>query len=142
MSVTIQSLNGLGHEIKILRERKELLKKELGELESNIKELELQFIQYLSDNGLERYYIPDFGTAYVSRRFTYKVPKEPGDREEFFGYLKAKGIFDEMITVHSQTLNSWAKKELDVAIDEGASDFKIPGLGDPVLFETLGVRKS
>jgi hypothetical protein len=46
-----------------------------------------------------------------------------------------------MISVNSQTLNSFAKKELEAAKETGDIDFKIPGLGEPTLTEMIALRR-
>ena len=65
---------------------------------------------------------------------SFKTPKTPEDREAFFSFLKEKGVYDEMITVNSRTLNSWAKQEVEAAENDGNFDLEIPGLvkSDPV----------
>ena len=65
-------------------------------------------------------------------------------REKFFNYLKGKGVFEQMITINSRTLNAFAKVELETANEEGVLDFQIPGLtkSDPVFVAKMtGVRK-
>lgn len=142
MDVTLSDLNALGNEIKNIRDDINKHKIAMADLQEFLDQKENEFIQKLKDNGMEKYFIPDVGTAYVSTRFTYKVPKTPEEREAFFSYLKQKGVYNDMVTVHSQTLNSWAKAEIDAAITNGASDFKVPGLGDPSMYETLNIRKA
>jgi len=140
--VTLEAINELGLKIRSMRDAKDQLKKHLEELNGNLREAECQFLAYLQENQMDKYSIPGYGTAYITKRLSYKVPKTEGERLAFFTHLKSKGIFDDMITVHSQTLNSWAKKELEIAKESGCSEFEIPGLGDPTYSETLGVRKS
>lgn len=142
MGVTLSDLNTLGQEIKNIRDEIGKYKLAIADLQEALDGKEGQFIQMLKDNGMEKYFVPGVGTAFVSTRFTYKVPKTPEERAAFFDYLKKKGVYEGMVTVHSQTLNSWARAELDAAITEGATDFKVPGLGDPSMYETLNIRKA
>lgn len=139
--VTLDTLNKLGLELKSLKETKDYYKKRIDQLNAGIKTHEIQIIAYLEASNMDRYHVPEFGTLSIRRRLSYKVPKEPYERERFFTYLRAKGIYQDMVTVHSQTLNSWANKELEIAKAGGASDFEIPGLGEPTLYESLGVTK-
>lgn len=64
---------------------------------------------------------------------SYKTPKTLEQKEAFFAYLKEKNIFDEMITVNSRSLNSYAAKEIEAEYDKGNFGFTIPGLekGEP-----------
>ena len=140
--VTLETINSLGHQIKELREIKDEHKKVLEEVNSRLRELETKFIFCLQENGMEKYVVPGYGTAYISKRLSYKVPKEQDAREAFFEHLKQKGVYESLITVHSQTLNSWAKKETEIMMEQGCDSFEIPGLGEPTYSETLGVRKS
>jgi len=140
---TLQDINELGLQIKAERDFKDEHKKILEESNARLRELEAKFIFILQENGLERYSIPGYGTAYLSERLSYKVPKEPEARESFFRLLKERGVFEDMITVYSQTLNSWARKEKEVMGEEcEIQDFEIPGLGKPTVSTILGVRKS
>ena len=140
--IGVEWFNKVGLQIKAQRERVDEIKSMLSEEQSTLRDLEHQFLTALGENGMRKYCIPDYGTAYITKRLSYKVPKTLEEREAFFGHLKEKGLFEDMITVHSQTLNSWAKRELEVAAEMGADDFQIPGLGDPTYSESLGVKKS
>lgn len=73
------------------------------------------------------------GTFSFSLTDSYKTPKTLEQKEAFFTYLKEKNIFDEMITVNSKSLNSYAAKEIELQYDQGNFDFTIPGLekGEP-----------
>lgn len=73
------------------------------------------------------------GTFSFSLQDSYKTPKSLEQKEAFFAYLKERGIFDEMITVNSRSLNSYASSEIEAQYDVGNFDFTIPGLekGEP-----------
>lgn len=75
------------------------------------------------------------------QRPTVTVPKEPQAREAFFEYLKKKEIFDQMVTVNHQTLNSFYKAEYENAVERGDHAFQIPGVGEPKVQEYLTFRK-
>ena len=86
-------------------------------------------------------YRSSYGLLVRSERWSWKTPKSDEDKQAFYGYLKSKGLFDTMISVNSQTLNSFAKKELELAKEEGDLDFKLPGLGEPTLNEMIALRR-
>lgn len=66
------------------------------------------------------------------------VPKDPAKRTEFFEWLKRKGMFDDMITINSQTLRGFYKAEKQASGDD--PDFKIPGL-EPFERVSLAFRR-
>lgn len=90
-------------------------------------EIENKLINKLEGAGKEKYQSPA-GTFWYRYESSFKVPKETEDREKFFAHLKEKDVFDSMITVNSKTLNSWAKKEEEIAEEAGELDFNIPGI--------------
>ena len=96
------------------------IKKELEQLQDNlIGELEaLDRVSHKTSTGTVSYRYDE----------TFRVPKGEESRQLFFGYLRDKGIFDDMITVNSKTLNSYAKEEAEVEEKNGNYDFQIPGL--------------
>jgi len=108
--------------------------------EQALKKIQSSIMSYLEALGKDSYK-SKAGNVYLSKRLSVKVPKEPQAREEFFSYLKEKGIFEDLITVNSQTLNAFYKEEFEAAITNGATDFKLPGIGEPTYFETLNMRK-
>lgn len=91
------------------------------------KAIEEKLTDELEQAGRERYQSPA-GTFWFKYESGFKVPKDAQSRERFFTFLKEKGVFDQMITVNSKTLNSWAKKEEEIAQDSGELDFEIPGI--------------
>lgn len=65
------------------------------------------------------------GTFSYNIRESFRVPQNPESRDEFFNFLKEKGVYENLISVNSSTLNTWAKAEIE-ASDE--LDYQIPGL--------------
>lgn len=81
------------------------------------------------------------GLVYISEKLSVSHPKEVEARAKFFEYLKSKGVFETLISVNSQTLNKLYREEREIALDEGKTDFNIPGIGEPTLIKTLNFRK-
>jgi len=113
----------------------------LQAIESKIlEEMKAKVLAYLEHYELEKQHVPGFGTLSVQNRFTVTVPK--GDNKlTFFDYLKENGIFEDMATVHSQTLNSWFKEKQEQALAEGNLEFSVPGISEAKIMKTLGFRK-
>ena len=82
-----------------------------------------------------------WGNVVRTQKYSVSLPKEDGEKSELFGYLKDKGIFDTLVTINYQTLNSFYSQERDAAKEEGRYDFKIPGLAAPKVHEYLSFKK-
>lgn len=123
------------------------LKLEAEEIEAKKKDKEKELFE------LNKVILAEFDrldkTSYVGRRCqvvrvqrpTVTVPKDPDQRDAFFRFLKERKIFENLVTVNHQTLNSFYKAEIEQAIEEGNHEFKIPGLEEPKLHEYLTFRK-
>lgn len=107
-----------------------------------VEALKAKIIAHMEAAGLEKFAVAGLGTVFTTDRFTVTVPKDGEARDAFFGYLKSRGIFEELITVNSQTLNAFYKRCLDEAVEKGNPDFKVPGIGEPKHVRTLGMRKA
>lgn len=78
---------------------------------------------------------------FTKEQASVKVPKDPEARDALFAFLKEKGIFDEVITVNSRTLNSLYNSLADEALTTGNIDFRMPGVSEPTPFKTLQLKK-
>lgn len=108
--------------------------------ENELDLLERTLVQNLTDLG-KKSYASSVGRFDVRSKAQVRVPKDES-RHVFFEYLKEKGIFEDLITVNSQTLNAWYKEQLRVAEEAGAlMDFKIPGIEEPELTATLAFTR-
>lgn len=54
-------------------------------------------------------------------------PATEEQKEQFNEYLKEQGLFDDMVSVHHQKLNSFYRDQLEQAIEKG-EELIIPGL--------------
>lgn len=82
------------------------------------------------------------GLVYISEKLSVVHPKESEERTKFFDWLKSKGIFETLVSVNSRTLNKIYNDEREIAIDEGKTDFRIPGIGEPHLIKTLNFKQA
>lgn len=139
---TLQQMDELGQHLAALMRVKEEAQAVLDDASGKVEEQKKKLLAYLKHFNREKFEIPGVGTFYVRQQFSVKTPKSPEDRDAFFNYLKAKGAFDDMITVNHATLNAYYNAELDAAQQTGIENFKIPGLGDPTLYETINMRKA
>jgi hypothetical protein len=123
----IEELKILAEKVKIAREEYKKASDILGDVEDLKKLLESRLIEALEDADLQRF--DAHGSMFlVSHIASAKVPKIPEDRKKFFDYLKEREIFEDMITVHSATINTFVSDEEKAATERGEIDFQIPGL--------------
>lgn len=104
------------------------IKVELRAAESKLQKITDELLPMLKDAGLSKVEIDGCGKIVVDNKISVKVPKEPELKDAFFRYLREKGIFDQLATVHSATLNAFYNAEIAAAREDGKEDFKIPGL--------------
>lgn len=123
------------------RKKKEELQAQLKIEQEKYEELQAKALVYMKQLGKDSY-PSSFGTVSVVKTRSVALPKTPEQKQEFFNYLKSKGLFDNMISVNSQTLNSWYRQEHEIAVEEKrVSDFKVPGLSEPSVYETIRITK-
>lgn len=140
--VTLAELDDLTRLIFEQREACEVLEGLLKDRNKKLESLQSKMISVLDRFGRSNYDVPGVGKLMVAERSYVGLPKTPQDKEAFYGYLKDKGVFDEMISVNSNTLNSYYKREREIAREEGhALDFKIPGISEPSTSTTLRMTK-
>lgn len=138
--LTFKDLEDLCKKCFDKREEIEKLEAEAKEMNAELDGLKERLAEYLTDLD-KTSYDSSVGKVTIKNIFTVPVPKSPESKEEFFGYLKSRGMFDSLISIHSQTLNAFYKAELEIANQEGKLDFKIPGLDEPYHKRSLSFRR-
>lgn len=78
---------------------------------------------------------------YKHNNTSVTTPKTVEDKKLLFDFLEKRGIFMEIASVNSQTLNALYKSLAAEAADEGNFDFKLPGVGEPTTYTTLKLRR-
>lgn len=123
----IEELKILAEKVKIAREEYDKASKQKKEAEELKRLLEGRMLDALEDHDLTRFDAFD-SMFLVTHRTSVKTPKTPEEREQFFSYLREHGVFEDLISVNSNTLNSYVKSEEALATERGEIDFRIPGL--------------
>ena len=137
---TLQEMDVLVGRVMDLREKKEEVNRELKELNEEQREVEQKILSFLNHAKMNSF----AGTrATVSKKMheSVRIPASLEKKLEFFEFLKQRGVFNTLVSVNSMTLNSFCKAESEAAKDRGEFDFKIPGLDEPTLNESISVRK-
>lgn len=132
-------LNALIEEIYTLEKRADEYKEAQKAVNEKLAVLEKQAIETLKDLNLTSVKHAR-GTLFMTARFSVKNPATPEDREAFYGYLKQKQIFEDMVSVNSQRLNAWYKEEMEAAKTAGDFGFKVPGIGEPTAYEYITLK--
>lgn len=107
-------------------------------LHDELEEQEKLVLDTLRANGREKYSVQGMGTVYIISKEVYRTPKTLDDKRKLFQYIQEKyGVeaCTNMLSINSQTLNSWANKEAEAGV------MSIPGLEAPTMMESIGMRK-
>jgi len=124
-----------------LREEIQEKERELSELKTARAGIQDHILHILNEHG-KKNYRSEYGMVSIAQKLSVKQPKEPDAKKAFFDYLKEKGIFEDLVSVHSQTLQAFYKTEWELAKDKDPkARFTMPGIGEPVYFEQLQMRK-
>ena len=140
--VTVADLDQLVEDIFQQKSKIEEMEAVTSEENKKLQALENKAVLYLEELGRDSYKSPA-GSVGIQEKWRFALPKSEEDRVAFFSYLKEKGVFDQLITVNSNTYNSFVSKEWELAKESGEGlSFHIPGVPEPSLFKMLTKRKS
>ena len=139
---TLQEMENLIMELSIAKQELENLANQEKEVQTIRRELENKIMSKLKEVG-NTTYVSKFGRASIKTSLSYKTPKDSESKKKLFEYIKGKGeeVYNSLLSVNSQTLNAWAKAETQHAADNGIFPFEIPGLDEPISYETISFRK-
>lgn len=140
--ITVKELDALVLEMKKQREITAEADAKLTEENKKLAILEAKAVEHLDALGKDNYKSEN-GTIGFRNDWRFNLPADPDAWGNLFGYLKEKNLYDSMVTINSQKLNSFAKAEMKIAEEDGSiMDFKIPGLEQPKLYKKLTFRKA
>jgi len=141
-AVTVEELDALVLAINTQRHKIEEMEAAVTVENKVVAALEAKAVEYLEALGRDSYKSP-FGSLSIRESIRWNLPTGPDQWKALFQHFKETGIYEGMVTVNSQKLNSWAKKEMEVATEEGRGmDFHIPGLEQPKIHRSLAFRKA
>lgn len=138
----LQEMENLMEQLAATKQALEEISAKEKEIQETRRAIENEIMRKLKEVG-NTSYRSKFGLATIKTTFSYKIPKDLQAKEQLFNYIKEKGhdVYLSLLSVNSQTLNAWAKQELQNAIDNGKFPFSIPGLDEPIPYETISFRK-
>lgn len=136
------TLTGMDEMIIELRRRRteyENAKAVSTEKHNALEEQENLVLNALRSNGRTKYQVDGAGTVYIIEKEVYRTPKTLAEKQQLYKYIQEKyGVetLTSMLSINSQTLNSWANKESEAGV------MSIPGLEAPTMQESIGMRKN
>lgn len=140
MSLTMDEINAQISKIADLRVKEAAAAQAKKMVLDELEVAENKMIEMLIACNMKSHRGPD-GMAVISYKTSVKTPKTPEHRAAFFAYLKEQGLYDAMISVNSQTLNSLYKEGLEQAKNDGKDDYQIPGITEVTINPSLSFRK-
>lgn len=143
-SVTVEELEKIIQDYAVLRAEIEEEKKLMGEKTKALDELEGKIMATLKEIG-KTSYKSEHGTISRVEKWRVNLPASPEEKEAFSNFLREKGIFEKMYTFNSNTLNSYYMEEWEQAKNSGdpedALNFRVPGINEPKVHETISFRR-
>ena len=102
------------------------------------KRLKLEILDVLDSNGKSKYHVDGLGSVTVKNSYKVTIPKDPMEKLKMLDYIKNFGesIYADNVSVNYQKLNSWYNSEVEAQ----GPDFVIPGVGSPVLEQSISFR--
>jgi len=116
-------LSDLAIQLFDLREKKSELKADINDIQKEMDQLEVEMLEEMSHEGLQRFDIAGTASFYIATRKFYKL----SDRETLIDFIHDQGDTD-LLTVQHQTLNAYAKEIYARKEAEGDKKFVMPGV--------------
>lgn len=138
---SLVKVNQLVTELAEAREKKDRIKIESAKAQAEIDTLEMTLLNLLEASNLTSFK-GENGSVVVAYRSSVKIPREPDAKDAFFQYLRDVEMFDSLISVNSQTLNSFYKSQEELALKNGTIDFTMPGIERPTPYPEIRFSKA
>lgn len=130
VDISVQRLNQMVEQLAQLRAEEETLDLERKKLQMKLDALEGQLMEILEEQGMSSFTAPS-GLINLVHKSSVTTPKTLEQKRSLFKYLSDRGVFEELVSVNSQTLNSFYRAEEAMALERGEFDFSLPGVGQP-----------
>lgn len=136
--IPLSDLDAAVNEMAELSAQIDAYEEQIKGLNAQKAALQLKVIAALDATERKSYSTARARVTKVSR-FQVSMPKDPESRAKFFDYLRERGVFENLVSVNYQTLNSFYKEQFEQAKDSGDIDFAIPGIGEARAFEYVTI---
>lgn len=137
--ITLTEFEALGDKCFDLKREITLDDRVLKEKKADLLKLQNKVMSYLQKYGKKNHQFKS-GLFSVTQRTSVRLP-QGDEKEKFFTYLKEKGIFEDMVHMNSQTLNSFYKAEMESHLADGDVTWEMPGVGEPIVSLIPSMRK-
>jgi hypothetical protein len=138
-ALTIKELQDLCHLLLSKKDDHERALEAAKVTKEEVDKLEHRILNYMKECGLP-FFESTFGRVTVKNYSTVSQPATPEDKALFFDYLKEQGVYDQMISVNSRTLNSWVNREIEAREKRGEFGWVPPGLNAPGNFQKIQIK--
>lgn len=143
-NITVEQLDEMVVAMRKIDDEYKEKKDELEEISERYETARAGLLSALKAVKKTKYHVDGLGTAFIETRYSFRTPKEVADKEALYEYIKhehGEDVLANMISINSQTLNGFCKKEIEIALEAGVADFEIPGVGQPTAEEKVKFRK-
>lgn len=111
-----------------------------------LEQAKKEVLELMTKANKSTYHVEGLGKVSLAERLSVSYPKDLERRKEFLDFINAQygeeGVLT-YLTVNSNTLNSFYKKEFEHAKENGdPSEFSIPGLPEPTASLTVRFTKA
>lgn len=139
------SIADLQHMVKTLSEKRKHYddeKTKLSALNAEVEELESKILSVLQESNQSKFSVDGIGTVSKVKKYQVSFPKDEENANKLRQFCLEQGYSDKL-TVNYQALNSLYNSIKEEKEMRGELDFTdvIPGVGEPVVRETLSLRK-
>ena len=142
--VTQSDFMKLCRETWLQKQAVDTIKDRLAEENKKLTGLQMDVVKIMHASDLEKQHMPGFGTLSIRKKHSVKVPKDQAAKDLLFTYIeKGKGpeVLAGLLTIPSNTLNSFWKEEYELAVARGDLEWNMPGLAEPEMYERLAMTK-
>lgn len=132
----------MNEQIKVIAElrfKESEAKHIVRQISEELDTAEARMVEMLNISQLKNYKT-SLGSVGIIRRTSVKKPESSEDWEALYAYIKSKGLYEGMRTIHSASLNKFYQEEFDQAILEGRIP-SVPGIQGTTITEILSFRK-
>ena len=143
--ISFKDMDDAVRRVKEIRTAKDELKGQADKINAELTHAEEVLLDLMTRAGKQSYKLEGVAAISIVNKLSVTTPKTVNEKRAFFQWVEnkyGKDAADGMMSVNSQTLNSFYNTEMEKELAIGNADFNIPGVPAPVSRTTLSVRKA
>lgn len=140
--LTVSKLHDCYEQVCKLREEHEAAKKVASDIWEDFQAEQAVMLSLLDAAEFDEFKGRDGLKMSVVTKKSAKMPIDYHEKEKLFEYLREKGDFDSLISIHAAKFNSYYNQEREQAIaedPEAALMWSMPGVEEPREYRSLKV---